>query len=156
MSRRPAALALAAAAALVLPGCLERTIRITSEPPGAIVWLNDTELGRTPVETDFTFYGVYDVRLHLEGYEPVTSSREAKAPFYEYPGVDLVAEAIPTRTHTLIEWNFTLVPLAETTRPRAQAQDELLGRAREMRGTINEGTPQPLPPAEAPASAPPG
>lgn len=138
-------------AVLVLPGCLERTIRITSEPPGAVVWLNDTELGRTPVETDFTFYGVYDVRMHLEGYEPVTSSREAKAPFYEYPGPDIVAEALPVRIPTLIEWNFVLVPLAESTTPKVQSQDELLDRAREMRGTINEGTPASLPPAEGAA-----
>lgn len=151
--RRLAAFALLPAA-LVLPGCLERTIRITSEPPGAVVWLNDTELGRTPVETDFTFYGVYDVRMRLEGYEPVTSSREAKAPIYEYPGIDLVAEAIPTRISTLVEWHFDLVPLAEKTLPKPQAEGELLDRAREMRGTLNEGTPQQLPPAEAAPPAP--
>jgi hypothetical protein len=135
-------------AALVLPGCLERTIRITSEPPGAVVWLNDTELGRTPVETDFTFYGVYDVRLHLEGYEPLTTSREAKAPIYEYPGIDLIAEAVPARIPTLVEWDFKLVPLAESTEPKPRAEADLLARAREMRGTIDEGTPQPLPTGE--------
>jgi len=143
-----AALAVAPAA-LVLTGCLERTIRVTSDPPGAIVWLNDTELGRTPVETDFTFFGVYDVRLRLEGYEPVTSSRKAKAPFYEYPGIDLIAEAVPARIPTLIEWHFDLIPLAETRLSKPQAEGELLDRAREMRGTLNEGTPLPLPPAEA-------
>ncbi len=147
MRRRLAAFALLPAA-LVLPGCLERTIRITSEPPGAVVWLNDTELGRTPVETDFTFYGVYDVRMHLEGYEPLTTSREAKAPFYEYPGIDIFAEAVPARIPTLVEWNFVLVPLAEKGMPKPQAEGELLGRAREMRGTLNEGTPADLPPAE--------
>jgi hypothetical protein len=138
------------AAACVLPGCLERTIRITSDPPGAVVWLNDTELGRTPVETDFTFYGVYDIRMRREGYEPVTTSREAKAPVYEYPGIDLVAEAIPARIPTLIEWHFDLVPLAESSQPKAQTETELLTRAREMRGTISEGTPQSLPPATKP------
>ncbi|MFB3120043.1 MAG: PEGA domain-containing protein [Stenotrophomonas maltophilia] len=40
---------------------------ITSEPPGALVWLNDREIGRTPVDVDFEFYGRYDVRLHLPG-----------------------------------------------------------------------------------------
>ena len=58
-------------------GRQERVIEITSEPAGAVVWLNDRELGRTPVQTEFLFFGVYDVRLALEGYEPVVTSREA-------------------------------------------------------------------------------
>ena len=49
-------------------GCLERTVTITSDPEGALVTLNDQQIGRTPVETGFRYFGVYDVRLELEGY----------------------------------------------------------------------------------------
>ena len=54
--------------AICSTGCLKRTISVTTEPPGALVWINDVEVGRTPLETDFTFYGIYDVRLRREGW----------------------------------------------------------------------------------------
>lgn len=108
-------------------GCLERTVTITSTPPGAVVWLNDVEVGRTPVTTGFTFYGVYDVRLRREGFEPVVTTREAAAPIYEYPPVDFVAEAVPARIRTRLVWDFELVPVDE-----AGAEVGFLERAREM------------------------
>ena len=51
----------------LLCGCQQRTIRVTSEPSGAVAYLNDVEVGRTPVEVDFTWFGTYEVRLEKEG-----------------------------------------------------------------------------------------
>lgn len=124
-----------------LTGCVERLITVTSEPPGAVVWLNDVEIGRTPVQTEFTFYGTYDVRLWLEGYEPLHTSREANSPVYDYPGLDLIAEAIPTTIESRVDWHFVLTPLPE----RAEGADrealnrELVERARDLRGRLSEG-----------------
>lgn len=98
------------AAPLVAGGCVERRIVITSEPSGALVFLNDAEVGRTPVEVDFTYFGVYDVRLRKEGYEPLATKAEAKAPLHEQPGIDLAAMAVPARKSTRIVWHFTLEP----------------------------------------------
>ncbi len=98
-------------AALALGGCIERRMFITSEPEGATVWLNDTEVGVTPVEVDFTYFGVYDVRLRKPGYEPLTTRAEAKAPMHEQPGVDLAAMAIPAKKPTRVDWHFTLEPV---------------------------------------------
>lgn len=98
-------------AALALGGCIERRMFITSEPEGATVWLNDTEVGVTPVEVDFTYFGVYDVRLRKPGYEPLTTRAEAKAPLHEQPGVDLAAMAIPAKKTTRVDWHFTLEPV---------------------------------------------
>ncbi len=122
------------AAGACLSGCgrQERVISITSEPPGAVVWLNDYEIGRTPVETEFAFFGVYDIRLHKEGYEPLITSREAEAPYYEYPGVDLIATALPGTRATRIEWSFVLAPLAERG-DQAAAERDVLERARTYR-----------------------
>ncbi|MEO1498872.1 MAG: PEGA domain-containing protein, partial [Planctomycetota bacterium] len=72
--------------AVPMAGCLERTITVTSEPPGAIVTLNDVEIGRTPVTTEFTYFGVYDVRVRKDGYEPLVTRRETTTPWWEYPG----------------------------------------------------------------------
>ena len=112
-------------------GCLERTITITSDPPDAIVWLNDVEVGRTPVKTGFTYYGDYDVRLRKEGYEPVITHREAAAPVYEWAPLDLAATSWPGRIRTNLTWHFELTPSPE---PKAE-EPGLTQRARELRET---------------------
>jgi hypothetical protein len=133
---RTLAIAAALAAPLFLGGCLERTIHITSDPPGALVWLNDIEVGRTPLETDFTYYGEFSVRLRREGYEPIVTSRTAKAPVYEWPVVDLAAELWPQRISTDIRWHFELVPAAERTDADA-AREDILRRAAETRDLLS-------------------
>ena len=47
------------------------------------------------MDVPFAWYGTYDVRLEKDGYEPLWTTGEADAPWWEYPGPDLVAEAIP-------------------------------------------------------------
>ncbi len=121
------------AAGAALAGCVDRKIRITSEPAGARVWLNDTEIGTTPAEADFRFYGRYDIRLEKEGYEPLWTDREAKAPLWQYPGIDLAADLIPARFDDLVEWHFELEPSPETVGDPATVRRELIDRARSMR-----------------------
>jgi len=135
---RCAALLLCCLGALA-PGCLDRTVSITTTPPGAIVTLNDTEVGRTPVETGFIFYGDYDVRLRREGYEPVITHKNLAAPIWEWPPFDLVAIALPVNIHTRKRLHFDLVPSPPLDE---QGESELLGRARELR----ERTANPPPP----------
>ncbi len=76
-------------------GCVRRTITITTEPPGTLVWLNDREVGRTPVQVDFKHYGTYDVRLEHRGYEPMMTSGRANPPWWDHVGLDLFAELTP-------------------------------------------------------------
>jgi len=130
-------------------GCLKRTISVTTEPPGALVWINDVEVGRTPLETDFTFYGNYDVRVRREGYEPIVTSAKAKRPIQEMPGIDLLAEAAPVRMHNVVRWHWNLVPLAEQAQSKEQAEQDLLARAGALREQF------PAPPAPAGASSEP-
>ena len=114
---------------LLSVGCVQRTISITSDPPGALVYLNDDEVGRTPVTVPFVFYGVYDVRLEAEGYKPLWTKHKAKAPWWETPGIDLFAEAVP-HNKAALKWHFTMDP-----QPPAEAvdADRLLDHARQMR-----------------------
>jgi hypothetical protein len=119
-------------------GCVQRTIRITSEPPGALVWLNDREVGRTPVDVDFVHYGTYDVRLVKEGYEAMLTSGAAKPPIWDNIGLDLVAEVIPLQFESLIEWHYEMEP-TETDAEVLRA--DLLDRAHETRARLEEGDP---------------
>ena len=116
-------------ALLVISGCVERTIRITSDPAGALVYLNDEEVGRTPVAVAFLFYGTYDVRLEHEGYKPLWTAQETDTPWWEAPGPDLIAEAIPglkTEQH----WHFVLdlMPYVE--------EEALIDRAKQLRASL--------------------
>lgn len=96
-------------AVLPLAGCVQRTITVTSTPPGALVHLNDQEVGRTPVTVPFLYYGTYDVRIVAEGRAPLWTTAEAKAPWWEFPGPDLLAEAVPGGRSD-IAWHFDLEP----------------------------------------------
>lgn len=118
---------------LLLGGCAERRIRVTSEPAGARVWLNDEEIGRTPAEARFTFYGHYDVRLEMPGYEPYHAEHTARAPLHEYPGPDLVAAAAPTNIRHTVEWHIELTPTPETSAEPETARTELIDRAAGLR-----------------------
>lgn len=113
---------------LTVPGCIDRRLTITSDPPGAIVTLNEVEVGRTPLQTRFLWYGTYDVRLNLDGFEPLSTSRAAAAPIYEIPPLDLPASALPITTN--IHWHFELIPTPPDT-PEMEA--DLIRRARELR-----------------------
>ena len=114
---------------LMLGGCAERRIRVTSEPAGARAWLNDEEIGVTPTEASFTFYGHYDLRLEKPGYEPYHGKHTAKAPLHEYPGPDLVAAAAPTNIGHTVEWHIELTPTPETSAEPETARTELIDRA---------------------------
>lgn len=116
--------AAAAVGAMVLGGCVRRTIDITSEPSGAMVTLNDRQVGRTPVAVDFTYYGTYDVRLSLDGHEPLVTSAEATPPIWDNVPLDFVAEALPSRLDSVVTWHFVLEP---------ERNDGLLERAEEFR-----------------------
>lgn len=90
--------------------CVRRTIAITSTPSEALVFVNDREVGRTPCEIEFQFYGEYDVRLRHDGYEPVIGSGMASAPLWDFIGADLVCEMIPTQLESKVSWHFDMIP----------------------------------------------
>jgi hypothetical protein len=118
---------------LILPACAERRIRVTSTPPGALVWLNDEEIGRTPTEARFTFYGHYDLRLEAPGFEPYHDQHTAHAPFHEYPGPDLIAAAIPANIRHTVEWHVDMAPTPETIEDPETVRAELVDRAASLR-----------------------
>lgn len=129
---RSAALPLCLGAVVfMLPGCVQRTISITSEPSGALVYLNDEEVGRTPVRVPFTFYGNYDVRLEAEGHQPLWTSRKANPPLWEHPGPDLFAELVPGARVNL-QWHFDLERLPPVEERSVEALEERASALREQ------------------------
>jgi hypothetical protein len=149
--RRAALLALAALA--LLGGCAQRRLVITSEPSGALVRLNDSEVGLTPCEVDFTYFGTYDVRLSKPGYEPLITSATAEAPLHEWPIIDLAAAAIPGKKETIIPWHFVLEPSVQDTPALIERAQSL--RTQAMQAEPSEAGEAPSEPAAPEATAAP-
>ncbi|QDU72067.1 PEGA domain protein [Mucisphaera calidilacus] len=119
---------------LVAGGCVRRTITITSEPSGALVHLNDREVGRTPLSLPFTYYGVYDVRLEQETSEPLWTTGKADPPWWAYPGPDLIAEFIPGLKDE-VAWHYELTPAVAV---EDENIDAVNLRARQMRARLDQ------------------
>ena len=109
-------------------GCgVQRTLQVESDPPGALVYLNGEEAGRTPMRKNFVWYGTYDVQLRKEGYHTLSRETKVWAPWWQWPPIDLFAEVLPLEDKHFA--HYTLKPItAEEAQPR-----ELLGRAVAMR-----------------------
>ena len=116
------------ASLLFCSGCVERLIKVTSRPAGAVVWLNDQEVGTTPITVPFTWYGQYSVTLRKNGYETINTSREAKAPIYQWPVLDFVSECmLPFTFKDNHQWDFELEKQQEVDR------NKLIIRAERMK-----------------------
>lgn len=116
---------------LLLTGCVERLITVTSRPSGAIVWLNDQEVGATPVTVPFTYYGQYDVVIRKEGFDTVKTSRKTPVPIYQWPVLDFFSECmLPWEFTDRHQWDFQMSPRTTTTTADDAA---LIQRARALR-----------------------
>lgn len=118
---------------------MERTLTLTSDPPGALVYLNGQEIGRTPLVRDFTFYGNYDVQLRKEGYETVKTSANVIAPVHGWVPFDLLAELAPWRIRDNHDFNFTLIPASV----QPAEPEDLMARGEEMRGQLQQDAARP-------------
>jgi hypothetical protein len=118
MRRLPAALPflfVAFALSLVTGGgCarVERSLQVTSNPPGALVYLNGQEAGRTPMNKAFVWYGTYDVQLRKDGYKTLTTKEQVWAPWWQIPPIDLIADILPFPLHDQHKKSYTLTPMA--------------------------------------------
>ena len=113
----------------VWSGCVRRTMSFNTDPQGAIVHLNDTEIGRTPVTADFTWYGDYDIVYRKEGYATLATHHRVRPPWYQVWPLDFVSEVlIPWEIHD----QHQVPPAVLEPEPEPDAEG-LVGRADEMR-----------------------
>ncbi len=130
MTRRDPTIGLIAAVVLsiALGGCVERTLTVNTIPQGALVALNDEEIGRAPVTTSFNWYGDYNVRISMPGYETLKTHRELKGPWYDsFPWDFMMNFLNPRHIVDEYEWTFKLEPKKEIDR------DKLIESANELR-----------------------
>jgi hypothetical protein len=86
---------LALSSALVTASCRAvRTLKITSEPEGAVVRLDDKTIGTTPVKVPFEYYGRRRVTLYKEGFRTHSEQIDLRAPWYGHFPLDIVSEVV--------------------------------------------------------------
>jgi hypothetical protein len=116
---------------LMIAGCsrVDRSLQVTSSPPGALVYLNGQEAGRTPMNKAFVWYGTYDVQVRKEGYKTLTTKEKVWAPWWQVPPFDLIADLLPIPLHDQHKKSYTLTPMTDEPEDTA----DLLARGERMR-----------------------
>lgn len=113
---------------------------IRSNPVGAMVFIDDQQIGTTPVSTDFVYYGARNIRLIKDGYETVNVVQTFPAPWYQIPPLDFVSEnVVPREIRDERVLDFNLQP------QRMVPADELLSRASNLRQNSHIGIAAPVP-----------
>ena len=102
---------------LAAAGCVERKLTVNTNPAGAQVFLNDEEIGVSPVTTSFNWYGDYNITIRKQGCETLQTRRKLNAPWYDLFPFDFVTQVLyPGRIVDSQEWSFDLKPQKEVGR----------------------------------------
>ena len=92
-------------------GCVQRRLTIRSNPPGALVFIDNYELGTTPVSTDYVYYGTRKIRIIKDGFETLNVKQWIPPPWYQIFPLDFVAENIlPFEIRDQRTLDFQLTP----------------------------------------------
>jgi hypothetical protein len=116
-------------------GCVQRRLTIRSNPPGALVYIDNYEIGTTPVSTDYIYYGTRKIRIIKDGFETLNVKQWIPPPWYEIFPLDFVAENIvpfEIRDQRTLDFQLTPQVIVPT--------EQLLSRAENLRrGSRTEG-----------------
>ena len=118
-------------------GCVERKLTIITEPSGALVALNDEEIGISPVTVGFEWYGDYSVRITKDGYQTLNTHKNLKRPLRDVAPFDLLDDTVNTRVDDYT-WTFKLAPYQEPNKA------ELIDDALKMQKQTAEGIKDPF------------
>jgi len=154
MIRQPLALLMTVAGLVLAAGCVERTMMIRSEPPGAPVWVDEQYAGTTPLEYSFAHYGTRGLRVgpirdekDKARYAAQDQLVKVEAPWYETFPIDIVAEVLwPGRIEDRHE-----VPVFELQSPAAAPEsygDESTQELLDAAGKFRERALAPVPETE--------
>jgi hypothetical protein len=147
--------ALVSVVALPAHAIVRRRLNVNSNPQGALVYVDNQQIGTTPCSVDFTYYGTREIRLIKPGFETLTVNQPIPAPWYQYTPVDFVSENLVTmKIRDNRSVNYNLAPqLVVPTR-------ELVARANQLRqdtlqyGAPPVGTPIPITSGPVPVGPP--
>jgi hypothetical protein len=128
----------------LLSSCVDRLLKIRTEPAGASVLVNGelvmaTKDGKevpatTPIDVPFDFYGTFEVEVRRESHLSQRKLVPVSAPWYSYPPIDFFAEVLwpwQIESHHPIEIKLEPVP------ERAPRQDAIYERRDTLRSRLD-------------------
>jgi hypothetical protein len=133
---------------------VQRRITVRTNPPGALVYIDKHEIGRTPCSVEYIYYGTREIKLIKDGYETLTVLQWMPPPWYEIPPLDFFSENfVPSEIRDERTFSYQLVPT------RVVPTNQLLGRAEDLRQATKleraaAGPPAPLPARQMPLPPP--
>ncbi|MEC9091689.1 MAG: PEGA domain-containing protein, partial [Planctomycetota bacterium] len=115
-------------------GCMQRRLTVHSNPAGALVYIDNVEIGLTPVSVPFTYYGTRTIRLEKDRFKTVEVQQKINAPWYQIPPLDFVSEIlIPYEIRDERQVKVDMQPLEPTN------ETEVLQRANQIRQNSQQG-----------------
>src|SRR6476619_355117 len=136
--------------ALPADATVRRRLNVNSNPPGALVYVDNQQIGTTPCSVDFVYYGTREIRLIKPGFETLTVNPPIPAPWYEYTPIDFVAEnVVMTKIRDNRTVTYNLAPQLVV------PPNELLDRASQLRQDTMQ-LPGAPPGPVTPVAVPPG
>lgn len=131
-------------------GCVRRRLNVRTNPPGALVYVDNQLIGETPCGVDFTYYGTREIRVVKAGFEPMAINQPIPTPWYQFPPLDFVSENLwPAR----IRDNRTVV--YELHPEMITPPHELIQRGEMLRRDTQGPLVQPVGAVAPPVAAPP-
>lgn len=126
-------------------GCVQRRMTVRSNPPGALVYVDDYQIGTTPVSTDFVYYGTRKIRLIKDGYDTLTVQQPFPVPWYEIFPLDFVTENLwPWEIRDERVVDLAMVPAGTI------PAETVVSRAELARRSAGSGPPVPVAPVAVP------
>ena len=120
--------------AVLCGGCVERRYTVRTNPPGALVYVNGEEIGKTPVSRSFTYYGDREITLVQDGFETQRVITPMKAPWYDNLFTEFFSEnLIPWTIRDERDLVFDMLPVQNA------PTGDLLGRAEALRADGQSG-----------------
>lgn len=119
-------------------GCVTRALVISTEPPGAQVYVDDQLVGESPVRVKFVHYGVRKITMEKRDkdgkliYERKIVYADVQPPIYQRFPIDFASDVvIPVNLKDEHVLNFQLEP--KKFRPSKEVRDEMIKDAEELR-----------------------
>lgn len=85
---------LALLSALVMSGCVHRTLTIETDPPGADLVVDFADQGKGPTAFTFEHYGTRRIEARLDGHETLRQDVTLAPPWYQWFPLELVSEFV--------------------------------------------------------------
>lgn len=118
-------------------GCVERRMTIRTNVDnqgGALVTIDDQEVGYSPVSTGFTYYADREIRLIKDGFETVTLVQPVRAPWWDSLLVEFFVENLwPLTIRDDREFRYELPPTANV------STGEVIQRGQQLRTEAQVG-----------------